>query len=177
MRVDRVASRDRHPSLEWGAPVSPACLLRTGRRAKIQSPLRSTISVDAVYLSGMNISDALDKAIAAHAKWKYRLMDAIDSGKSPWRVGDVRTDHACEFGKWLIGLLLSERLSDHAKKVRTLHAEFHGLAADVLEMALAGRKEEARAAMAFGSRFASVSSDLTATIMEWKEAASRGSPE
>ena len=93
----------------------------------------------------MKISDALDKAVSAHAKWKYHLMDAIDTGKSAWRVGDVRSDHACDFGKWLIALPLSDRLSEHAKKVRTLHAEFHGLAADVLEMALAGRKEEARA--------------------------------
>jgi len=122
----------------------------------------------------MKISDALDKAVSAHAKWKYHLMDAIDTGKSAWRVGDVRSDHACDFGKWLIALPLSDRLSEHAKKVRTLHAEFHGLAADVLEMALAGRKEEARAAMAFGSRFAAVSSNLTMAVMAWKEAASGG---
>lgn len=125
----------------------------------------------------MKTSDALDKAIAAHAKWKYHLMDAIDSGKSPWRVDDVRTDHACEFGKWLIALPLSERLSDHANKVRSLHAEFHALAAHVLELALAGRKEEARAAMAFGSRFAVVSANLTVSILAWNEAASGGSRE
>ncbi len=123
----------------------------------------------------MKIDDALESAIAAHAKWKYRLMEAIDTGRSPWRVGDVRTDHECEFGKWLIALPLSERLSEHAKQVRALHGEFHTLAAAVLELALAGRKEEAAAAMALGSRFAVVSSNLTVTIMAWKEAASGAS--
>jgi hypothetical protein len=120
----------------------------------------------------MNIVDALDQAIASHAKWKYRLMEAIDTGQSEWRVNDVRTDHECNFGKWLAELPLSERLSENYKKVRTLHAEFHGLAADVLELALAGRKDEATAAMAMRSRFATVSSSLTMAVIAWKDAAS-----
>jgi hypothetical protein len=117
----------------------------------------------------MNTLEALDRAVAAHARWKYRLMDAIDTGKSQWRVGDVRADTACEFGQWLSSLPLSQRLSDHSKIVRTLHAEFHGLAAGVLELALAGRKDEAAAAMALGSRFAVVSSNLTMAVLAWKE--------
>lgn len=96
-------------------------------------------------------------------------MEAIDTGKSQWHVGDVRTDAACDFGKWLVALPLSQRLSTHCKQVRALHAEFHGMAAGVLELALAGRKEEAAAAMAFGSRFASISSDLTMAVLAWKE--------
>lgn len=123
----------------------------------------------------MNTVEALDHAIAAHAKWKYRLMEAIDTGKSSHRVSDVRTDSGCDFGKWLIGLPLSERLSAHAQKVRALHAEFHRLAADVLEMALAGRKAEATAAMALRSRFAEVSSDLTMAVTAWKQSAEQGS--
>ena len=55
--------------------------------------------------------------------------------------------------------------------MRALHAEFHGLAADVLELALAGRKAEATAAMALRSRFAVVSSNLTMAVLAWKEAA------
>jgi hypothetical protein len=117
----------------------------------------------------MDLSDALDRAIAAHAKWKYRLMEAIDTAKSQWRAADVRTDHACEFGKWLATLPLSQRLSEHSKTVRALHAEFHGLAADVLELALAGRKEEATAAISLSSRFATVSSKLTMAVLAWKE--------
>ncbi|MHB8900004.1 MAG: CZB domain-containing protein [Thermoguttaceae bacterium] len=123
----------------------------------------------------MKIAEALDNAVAAHARWKYRLMEAIDTGKSPWRVADVRTDQACDFGKWLVALPLSERLSEHARHVRTLHGEFHTLAASVLELALAGRKEEATSAMAMGSRFAIVSSNLTVAVTAWKQAAT-GTP-
>jgi methyl-accepting chemotaxis protein len=121
----------------------------------------------------MNRTEALDRAIVAHAKWKYRLMEVIDTGNSPLRASEVRTSDACEFGKWLIALPLSERLNEHSKKVRALHAEFHGLAADVLELALAGRKAEAVAAMALGSRFAQVSANLTMAVQAWK-ATSRG---
>jgi hypothetical protein len=117
----------------------------------------------------MDTAEALDRAIAAHARWKYRLMEAIDTGKSQWHVGEVRTDEACDFGKWLLALPLSQRLSEHSKKVRALHAEFHGLAAGVLELALAARKDEAAAAMALGSRFAAVSSSLTLAVIAWKE--------
>ena len=122
----------------------------------------------------MEIIEALDQALAAHAKWKYRLMEAIDTGKSQWRASEVRTDNSCNFGKWLFAMPLSQRLSENYKKVKALHAEFHGLAADVLELALAGRKDEATAAMALRSRFATVSSNLTMAVMAWKDAAAGG---
>ena len=40
-------------------------------------------------------------AIASHAKWKYRLRQAIDTGMSDWTVAEVRADDRCEFGEWL----------------------------------------------------------------------------
>lgn len=122
----------------------------------------------------MNIVEALDHAIAAHAKWKYHLMDAVSTGRSEWHVNSVRADNACQFGKWLSALPLSEKLSEHCRKVRALHTEFHWLAADVLELALAGRKDEAAAAMALRGRFATVSSSLTMAVLAWKEAAASG---
>jgi hypothetical protein len=117
----------------------------------------------------MMTTDALDHAIAAHAKWKLRLKEAIDTGKSEWKVADVRTDQACELGNWLSTLPVAQRLSRHYEKVRTFHADFHKAAADVLELALAGRKDEALAAIAFGSRFLAVSSNLVLAITAWRE--------
>lgn len=122
----------------------------------------------------MEIAEALDHAVAAHAKWKYRLMEAIDTGRSEWRVADVQADDRCDFGKWLAGVRLSQRLSHHFKQVRSLHAEFHALAAHVLELALGGRAQEATAAIAMGSRFAVVSSQLTMAVLAWKDAATAG---
>jgi methyl-accepting chemotaxis protein len=121
----------------------------------------------------MITAEVLDHAIAAHAKWKYRLREAIDTGTSQWRAQDVRTDNACEFGKWLIEMPVSQRLSKHYKTVRDLHAQFHKVAADVLELALAGLKDEANAAIAIGSRFAAVSSKLTMAVVALREEVGR----
>lgn len=117
----------------------------------------------------MEITEALDRAIAAHAKWKYRLMEAIDTGQSEWRVDDVRADNACEFGKWLATLSFSERLSSHFKEIHSLHAEFHIQASNVLQLALSRQVPEATKAMALGSRFARVSSQLTMAVLAWKD--------
>lgn len=97
-------------------------------------------------------------------------MEAIDTGQSEWRVANVRADTACEFGQWLAAVPLTDRLSDRFKQVQSLHAEFHLLASNVLELALSGRTKEATAAMALGSRFAVVSSSLVMTVTAWKDA-------
>ena len=113
----------------------------------------------------------LEKGIASHARWKYRLFDAINTGKSEWTVQDTRAADQCEFGKMLAALSPADKVSQHYEKVIKLHTEFHMAAADVLELALAGRKQEAEAAIALGSRFMLVSSEMTMTLSAWKEEA------
>jgi len=110
----------------------------------------------------------IDKAIAAHARWKSHLREAIETGKSEFTIDRVRPDNVCEFGRWLLERPLDQRLGEQFKTVRDLHARFHVEASQVLEMALAGRRDEARAAMAVGSPFASVSAKLTASMSAWK---------
>ena len=116
----------------------------------------------------------IERGIAAHARWKYRLFDAVNTGKSESTVQGTRSDDQCEFGKWLASLPPSERSSEHCTKVTALHAEFHKAASEVLELALSARKEEAEAAIALGSRFSLISSNLTMAMSAWK-AAARGS--
>ena len=115
----------------------------------------------------------IDRGILAHAKWKNRLFDAVNTGKSESTVQDTRSDNQCEFGKWLASLPPSEKSSEHFQKVTALHAEFHQAASEVLELALSARKEEAEAAIAVGSRFPLISSNLTMAMSAWK-AATRG---
>jgi hypothetical protein len=112
----------------------------------------------------------IDRAIAAHAKWKSHLRQAIDTGMSEWTVERVRPDVLCEFGSWLHNLPISERMTEHFRVVRDLHAKFHQEAADVLDLALSGSRDKATAAMAIGSPFATVSSKLTAAMTAWKKA-------
>jgi hypothetical protein len=112
----------------------------------------------------------IDKAIAAHARWKSHLRQAIETRKSDWTVDRVRPDNLCDFGRWLGERPAPQRMTEHYKSVHDLHARFHTEAAHVLELALAGRREDAAAAMAIGSPFANVSSKLTIAMTAWKKA-------
>jgi hypothetical protein len=112
----------------------------------------------------------IDKAIAAHAKWKFYLREAIETGKSDRTVESVRPANVCAFGKWLYSLPAPQKLTEHWKKVQDLHAKFHIEAAKVLELALAGHQAQAKDAMAPGGPFATVSSHLTTALMAWKKA-------
>ncbi len=110
----------------------------------------------------------IDKAIAAHARWKSHLRQAIESGKSEWTVDQVGPDNNCEFGHWLHERPVPEKMTEQYKTVVDLHARFHHEAAHVLELALAGHRDRASSAMAFGSPFASVSAKLTSSMVAWK---------
>jgi methyl-accepting chemotaxis protein len=115
-------------------------------------------------------SNHLVRAIAAHAKWKYYLRQAINTGRSEWTVPKVRVDDQCEFGIWLRSVEQADRVCGHWQAVQDRHAEFHRAAAHVLALALSGRREDAEAAIAPGSAFAEVSKQLTFAVMAWKEA-------
>lgn len=84
------------------------------------------------------------------------------------RVPSRRRDDRCAFGQWLSeGIDPLRRLSPRYELVRALHGTFHGLAAEVLDDALAGRSDVARAKIASGTEFAGVSADLTLALGEW----------
>ncbi|MBK9132100.1 MAG: CZB domain-containing protein [Gammaproteobacteria bacterium] len=115
--------------------------------------------------------EEIDKAIGAHGMWKARLKQAIETGKSEVSADTIRQDNQCNFGKWLYGTSLSatDKSSAHYRSVRELHAEFHKCAARVADLAVTGQKDEAVRMLALGGDFASVSSRLTAAMMEWKK--------
>ena len=118
----------------------------------------------------INIAE-IEKAIGAHGLWKGRLRAAIDSGSSEFKVEKVQLDNQCDFGKWLYSLPASEQQSEFGKKVMALHKEFHVQAAQLLSLAVTGKKKEAEAAISLGSNFSRISSELTRTLSEWKKVA------
>ena len=113
----------------------------------------------------------IEMALAAHAAWKERLRQAIDTRSSATPVDTVRRDDQCAFGKWLTGPTLSRDLKRTAgyEKCRRLHSRFHAAAGSVLAAALAGRKDEANRAMCGGSEFAEISTQLTSALVAWDE--------
>lgn len=117
----------------------------------------------------MSLQEEIKKAIGAHGLWKARLVAAIETGKSEFVPEKVCTDNQCDFGKWLYGVTITsaDKTGSHYESVRKLHAEFHKIAAKILELALAGKKDEAKKMMDPGSEFASLSSKLTVAMTQW----------
>ncbi len=115
----------------------------------------------------------INNAIAAHGTWKLRLADAIDKGSFEMTAEQVAVDNRCAFGTWLHGVELpaADKATDSYRTVLKLHADFHREAAAVLRLALAGKKEEAKDALAPGSAYAHTSAELTRAMMAWRQRA------
>lgn len=116
------------------------------------------------------IDAQINSAIAAHGTWKLRLADAIDKGTFEMTAEQVAIDNRCAFGTWLHGTDLSaaDKTTDSYSTVLKLHAQFHREAAAVLRLALAGKKEDAKDALAPGSTYAHTSAELTRAMMAWR---------
>ena len=116
----------------------------------------------------MNLKEAITKGIGAHGMWKQRLLEAIKSGQSEWSPVTVCKDDQCEFGKWLYSCSAQDKASTYFERVKSLHSEFHKEAAEVLRLALAGKKQEATTAIAFDSNYGRVSSHFIREMMNWQ---------
>lgn len=87
----------------------------------------------------------IERAIRAHAVWLAELRRTLADAQRVPEVAAIRADDACEFGRWLYGPQLSdgERERGAYLAVLRLHAEFHELAAHVVELGASGRRLEA----------------------------------
>jgi len=87
----------------------------------------------------------IEEAIGAHARWVSELRQAVLDATAGTDVEAIRADDRCDFGQWLYGPRLSaeDRTTKEFEQVRRLHAEFHQLAAEVVERAAGGQTLEA----------------------------------
>ena len=89
-------------------------------------------------------SDVLEAAREAHKAWDARLREAIKTGSSGTSVEQAGADDQCAFGKWLHAP--GEFRTVHPErwqKIHDLHEQFHRNAAEVLKLAIAGKRREA----------------------------------
>ena len=121
----------------------------------------------------MQTEEQILAGIAAHGMWKSRLRAAIESGKADVSVEQTRSDQHCAFGKWIHGIDRQVQGSTHYRQCLELHRQFHAEAAGVLQLALAGKKQDALASMTPGSRFSHASSSLTRAMGEWVKSAGK----
>ncbi|HKB60439.1 MAG TPA: CZB domain-containing protein [Gallionellaceae bacterium] len=96
-------------------------------------------------------------AVSAHQKWKTRLQACIDGTNEEKLDAEViGRDDQCVLGKWIYGEGMATFGEGAAfKDLQSAHAEFHRVAAMVLNAVYDGRKEEAGQLLA--SRFSQAS--------------------
>lgn len=82
--------------------------------------------------------------IGAHVMWKQRLI-AFLAGDSEEQLdpATIQLDDRCALGKWIYGDGASMAELPGYEEVRSLHAQFHRNAAEVVRLHLAGKTDEA----------------------------------
>jgi hypothetical protein len=112
----------------------------------------------------MNMNETIDKAIWAHSRWKVHLKNAIETGQSDFTVEQAQNHHVCAFGKWLDSA--EGRTLPHYLEIAELHRKFHQEASQILNIALAGRKNEATDKIHLGSPFSQLTARLVNKLAE-----------
>ena len=85
-----------------------------------------------------------DGAIAAHGKWKQRLLDFVDGGSETLDPIVVGRDDQCALGCWIHGDGRALRNNANYADLKGEHAGFHRCAADVIRTSMAGDAQAAR---------------------------------
>jgi len=116
----------------------------------------------------------IEDAIGSHALWMSHVRQAIVEAQPGIDVEDIRAAGRCDFGKWLYGPRLSaaDRTSVAYQEVESLHADFHRVAAQVVELAAAGQTAEAYGLL-YGD-YVTISGRLAIAMRAWQESVSRG---
>jgi methyl-accepting chemotaxis protein len=99
-----------------------------------------------------------DGAIAAHGKWRQRLLDFVAGGGEQLDPVVVGRDDQCALGCWIHGDGRALRGNSKYTELKGEHAGFHRCAAEVIRTQLAGNSDGARVQIAgeFANRSARV---------------------
>jgi hypothetical protein len=79
------------------------------------------------------------EVIGAHVMWKQRLTAFLAGDSTEALDSDtIRLDNRCALGQWIYGDGTAMAQLPRYDEVRDLHAQFHQLAADIVQLHLAG---------------------------------------
>jgi hypothetical protein len=115
------------------------------------------------------LAQQIRAAVTSHELWRTHLVSAVLTGRAHQSLKEARRDDLCDFGRWLARLGELPEVPQ-VEPVRELHARFHLEAAEVLELALMGKRSEATLALGAGTRFDEASLRLSAALRDWAAA-------
>lgn len=125
-------------------------------------------------LTAASTLEQVKKGIAEHTVWKARIQEAIDTRHSPMHVSQACMDHFCELGRWLRDNPDLRMFNPkHYDKVKKLHTEFHAVLGNVLHMAVAGKRLEAKECCVHGGTYAQAQAALVAELTNWQKELAR----
>jgi len=113
--------------------------------------------------------DDITRALKDHWEWRTRLQKAIVDGTSDLTPREAAATDKCDLGSWLAtGVRPELRQTLIYQEVVEHHREFHHGAARVLQLALAGDQDQARAEMKRDSAFGRSSTNLAEALRRWR---------
>jgi len=116
----------------------------------------------------MALKHEIEQAIADHAAWKARFRDFIN-GKIELDATTVGKENFCQFGKWIENegerMLLPKEVHDD---IFSLHAEFHRVAATVVEKKNKGDIQGAQHDLTSNGAFGRASAALMQRMLKLK---------
>lgn len=118
----------------------------------------------------MSATSQIEQAIGTHGLFKLRLRSAISTGRLEGSVATLGSHLNCAFGKWMDSPSVAPptKASSQYAKVDLLHARFHVAAAKVAALAIAGKADEAKAALEPDGEFSLVAAEFMTAMHEWK---------
>lgn len=121
----------------------------------------------------MGLENEIKNAIGDHGIWKKKLKNAVNTGKIDVKIPAIRSDHYCDFGKWLHGPSITEnqKNSKHYQTVHDLHALFHEKAAKVAELAVNGKRVAAMRMLDVNGEYVEASATLATAMIAWLQEA------
>lgn len=113
----------------------------------------------------------IEKALAAHGLWRYKLERAAVAGELDTPLEVVGAADQCELGQLLAKLDGQE--DPHVPYVRRLHGEFHRVTALAAEFAISGCPDEVGLMMGPGGEFDHIWTVFAAALRNWERAVGR----
>lgn len=117
-----------------------------------------------------NLKAECDKAIAAHAGWKFKFKQLM-SGETKLDATETRSPDRCDFGKWLAANGTRAELGGDFDAINTAHKHFHRVAADVVEAHNRGQHDKVTEALSMTGTFSVAGADLTRLVATLRDKA------
>jgi Chemoreceptor zinc-binding domain len=120
----------------------------------------------------MKIQSLLFDALSKHVCCKEMLRQAIDTGICEPPSCMIADEQMCEFGQWLYSSDCPDELkaSPNYENTRKVHADFHTAAAEIMQLAEIGEKEQARKMIVEGA-YPIQANNLRRELLEWGQSA------